>query len=91
MNKRIVVIGAGAAGVAATTALLGAGFNKITLVEAEPRIGGRVHTIPFGKNVVDMGAQWYANMQYKLINFLFSVDLILSNYYSDSQVSWREG
>lgn len=60
MNKRIVVIGAGAAGVAATTALIGAGFRNIALLEAEHRIGGRVHTIPFGENVVDMGAQWYA-------------------------------
>lgn len=59
MNKKIVVIGAGASGVAATTKLLGAGFRNIVLLEAEDRIGGRIHTIPFGKNVLDMGAQWW--------------------------------
>lgn len=58
MNKKIVVIGAGASGVAATTKLLGAGFRNIVLLEAEERIGGRIHTIPFGNNILDLGAEW---------------------------------
>lgn len=28
------------------------------MLEGEGRIGGRVHTIPFASNVVDLGAQW---------------------------------
>lgn len=58
MDKRIIVIGAGAAGVAATTKLLDAGFRNILLLEAENRIGGRINTIDYGENVLDMGAQW---------------------------------
>lgn len=61
MNKQIVIIGAGASGIAAATKLLGAGFHNILILEAECRIGGRVNTIPFGANVVDLGAQWYSN------------------------------
>lgn len=31
-------------------------MKNIQILEAENRIGGRVHTIPFGDNIVDMGA-----------------------------------
>lgn len=42
MDKKIIVIGAGASGVAATTKLLSNGFKNITILEAENRIGGRL-------------------------------------------------
>ncbi|ETN63661.1 spermine oxidase [Anopheles darlingi] len=58
MNPRIVIIGAGAAGVAAATRLIERGYKNVKLLEAENRIGGRIHTVPFGANVVDLGAQW---------------------------------
>lgn len=58
MNKKIVIIGAGASGIAAATKLLANGFRNLIVLEAESRIGGRVHTIPFGNNILDMGAQW---------------------------------
>lgn len=58
MNKKIIIIGGGAAGFAAASRLILNGFNNLVILEAEDRIGGRVHTIPYGKNVLDMGAQW---------------------------------
>lgn len=58
MDPKIIVIGAGAAGVAATTKLISSGFRNVVLLEAENRIGGRVHSVKFGENVLDMGAQW---------------------------------
>lgn len=58
MNPAIVVIGAGASGVAAATYLLEQGHTNLIVLEAEKRIGGRVHTVPFAANVVDLGAQW---------------------------------
>lgn len=57
-NKKIVIIGAGASGFAAATKLIQNGFEKIIVLEAENRIGGRINTIPFGESVVDMGGQW---------------------------------
>lgn len=57
-NASVLVIGAGAAGMAAATRLMANGFTDVTILEAEYRYGGRVHTIPFGAGVVDMGAQW---------------------------------
>ncbi|XP_011195633.2 peroxisomal N(1)-acetyl-spermine/spermidine oxidase [Zeugodacus cucurbitae] len=57
-SARIVIIGAGSAGIAAATRLLQSGFENVFLLEAENRYGGRVHSIPFADNVVDLGAQW---------------------------------
>jgi monoamine oxidase len=54
----VVVVGAGAAGMAAARVLTGAGL-EVTVVEADTRIGGRVHTdltifgVPY-----DIGAHW---------------------------------
>ncbi|XP_055380939.1 spermine oxidase-like isoform X2 [Condylostylus longicornis] len=53
----IVIIGAGASGIAAATKLVENGID-VKILEAEDRIGGRINTIPFGKGVVDLGAQW---------------------------------
>lgn len=57
-NARIIVIGAGIAGISCATKLIESGFKNIRILEAENRLGGRVNTIPFGSNVLDMGAQW---------------------------------
>jgi len=58
LDRKIVVIGAGASGVACATKLLELGFQNVLVVEAEDRLGGRIHTIPFADNVIDLGAQW---------------------------------
>ncbi|XP_017071711.1 spermine oxidase [Drosophila eugracilis] len=57
-SARILIIGAGTSGIAAATRLLQNNFQNVQILEAENRIGGRINTIPFGDNVVDMGAQW---------------------------------
>lgn len=54
MDKKINIVGAGAAGIAAATKLTGNGFENVTILEAENRIS-------FGANIVDMGAQWLAH------------------------------
>ncbi|XP_043266525.1 uncharacterized protein [Venturia canescens] len=57
-SPRIVIIGAGASGIAAASRLLQNGFNNVTILEAENRIGGRVYTTRFGDYWVDVGGQW---------------------------------
>lgn len=58
MEKNILIVGAGASGIAAATKLLENGFRNITILEAESRIGGRINTVPYGQGFIDMGAQW---------------------------------
>ena len=48
-SPSIIIIGAGASGIAAASKLLQNGFENVTILEAEDRIGGRVYTTQFGK------------------------------------------
>lgn len=57
-EPRIVIIGAGLAGVTALSELLDNGYRNVVLLEAQDRVGGRIQTVPFGANVADLGAQW---------------------------------
>ncbi|XP_053664032.1 spermine oxidase-like [Anopheles marshallii] len=54
----VLIVGAGGAGIAAATRLLERGFRNLTILEAENRIGGRIHSMRRGTNVLDYGAQW---------------------------------
>ncbi|XP_067215950.1 uncharacterized protein [Linepithema humile] len=57
-QTKILIVGAGAAGIAAASKLLQKGVDNFVILEANQRIGGRVYTENFGHNVVDLGAQW---------------------------------
>uniref|UniRef100_H3DL16 Spermine oxidase n=1 Tax=Tetraodon nigroviridis TaxID=99883 RepID=H3DL16_TETNG len=57
-QPRIVVIGAGLAGLAAAKTLLENGFADVTVLEASDCIGGRVLSVQHGKSVLDLGATW---------------------------------
>ncbi|XP_043265922.1 spermine oxidase-like [Colletes gigas] len=69
-SPRIVIVGAGASGIAAASKLLENGFDNVLILEAEDRIGGRVNTVKFDEYVVDLGAQWIhgekGNVAYQL-------------------------
>ena len=54
----IIVIGAGLSGMAAATKLMDNGFTDVIILEAEDRIGGRVHSVNFSNGIIDLGAQW---------------------------------
>ncbi|KAJ8281051.1 hypothetical protein GJAV_G00062950 [Gymnothorax javanicus] len=57
-QPRIVVIGAGLAGLAAAKTLLENGFTDVTVLEASDRIGGRVKSVQQGKTTLELGATW---------------------------------
>ncbi|KAL3660094.1 hypothetical protein V7S43_015015 [Phytophthora oleae] len=64
MTYRVVVIGAGMAGVATANALLGSDLfeaEDMCVLEAQHRLGGRIHTRPFSDDLpvkVEAGAAW---------------------------------
>ncbi|XP_058535470.1 spermine oxidase isoform X2 [Ochotona princeps] len=57
-QPRVVVIGAGLAGLAAAKALLEQGFTDVTVLEASSRIGGRVQSVNLGHATFELGATW---------------------------------
>jgi monoamine oxidase len=57
-GRRVIVIGAGIAGLAAARDLQAAGW-QVTVVEARDRIGGRIHTSRLWPDLpMDLGASW---------------------------------
>ena len=55
--ERVLVVGAGVAGLTAANALTHAGVECVVL-EARDRIGGRLHTVDVGGSPVDLGGSW---------------------------------
>ena len=55
--ERVLVVGAGIAGLTAANALTNAGVDCVVL-EARDRIGGRLHTVDLGGSPVDLGGSW---------------------------------
>ncbi|XP_031331164.1 spermine oxidase-like isoform X2 [Photinus pyralis] len=72
-EKSVVIVGAGASGIAAASLLAESGVS-FTILEAEDRIGGRIFSARFGESKVDLGAQWshgeQKNTMYDLIRDL---------------------
>jgi monoamine oxidase len=54
---RVIVVGAGMAGISAARAIADAGVECVVL-EARDRIGGRLHTVDVGGSPVDLGGSW---------------------------------
>lgn len=58
-DERIIIIGAGAAGLAAAQDLQARGFHDVVILEAQNRVGGRIWTDRLGGTVpVELGATW---------------------------------
>jgi len=57
MDAEVLIIGAGAAGIAATRRLKDRG-RDVLLIEAMPRVGGRAHTVTIGRLPLDLGCGW---------------------------------
>lgn len=80
---KIIIVGAGASGIAAASKLCQNGFNDIIILEAENRIGGRINSREFGGKFVDLGAQWVhgevGNLVYDMVKDL---DLLCPSFNS---------
>lgn len=55
---KILIVGAGLSGISAAAKLVENGFENVLILEAEDRIGGRIHSINYGGGKIDLGGQW---------------------------------
>ena len=70
MDERVVIVGAGVAGVAAACELAKAGLQPLVL-EARPRVGGRVHTLSTGDGApVELGAEFLHGLAPEVERFI---------------------
>lgn len=50
-----MVVGSGLSGYSAAARLIENGIGDIVVLEAENRIGGRIHSVPYRHGLIDMG------------------------------------
>ncbi|OWA51515.1 hypothetical protein BV898_15994 [Hypsibius exemplaris] len=71
----VVVIGAGASGITAASGLLKQGY-RVKILDAENRIGGRLHSVPYGNGFVELGGQAVWGQNNTLYDYVRDEDLI---------------
>jgi polyamine oxidase len=86
-RNRVIIIGSGISGVKAAVDLTQKGV-EVVMVEAQNRIGGRLHTYRDSEGrCYDLGASWlHHTLQNEL--FDFAVQHKLDLYYDDSEMVW---
>ena len=60
-HYKVAIVGAGASGLFVAYSLIKRGLTSgrdVIILEAEDRIGGRIHSIPFKDQWLEMGAEW---------------------------------
>lgn len=58
-RPKVVIVGAGASGIAAASKLLENGAFDVEILEAEQRVGGRIYNLYEENYYKALGAEWY--------------------------------
>lgn len=75
-DRDVLIIGAGAAGLAAAKELSEAG-RKVTVVEARDRIGGRIHTLHHNAETpIELGAEFIHGRASQILDVLYKSGLL---------------
>ncbi|KAH6945807.1 hypothetical protein HPB50_010017 [Hyalomma asiaticum] len=78
-NPRIIIVGAGAAGLSAAYKLTQKGYTNFVVLEAQAMAGGRIQSYYYGDNrVLELGAQWvHGEEGNPLYGYALSKDLLV--------------
>ena len=57
-RKKVLILGAGAAGITAAKTLYDQGIADFLVLEAQDYIGGRIKSVPFAEMKIEEGANW---------------------------------
>jgi monoamine oxidase len=86
MDTEVVIIGAGAAGIAAARRLKDRG-RSVLLVEAMARVGGRAHTVTVGALPLDLGCGWLHSAERNPLARLVEAEGVAIDR---SQAAWQD-
>ncbi|KAG5873650.1 hypothetical protein JTB14_004607 [Gonioctena quinquepunctata] len=81
-HRKIIIIGAGMAGLGAAHRLTELGFDDFLVIESQDRPGGRIKTIAVDGKSLDLGAQWLHGKENSLYELALKYNL-LSNEISE--------
>ncbi|CAG9861334.1 unnamed protein product [Phyllotreta striolata] len=77
-DPSIIIVGAGVSGLTAGKILIDHGFHNLTILEAENRIGGRIHSVFFGDAFIDLGASFCHGQKNNIVyNTVEKLDLLV--------------
>lgn len=85
--KQVIIIGGGISGLAAASRLKGC---NVTLLEAKDRLGGRIHTIRSGNQIVEFGAEFVHGQNKTLLQLIEEAGLKIRSA-SPVIVGWAGG
>lgn len=77
-ETRVVIVGAGLAGLAAAQRLRESDLDDFMLIEAQDRVGGRVHTVDFSDFVLELVSSLCKTNNSNLISFALSSNTLES-------------
>ena len=84
LNRDVVIVGAGAAGLTAANELKKAGLS-VAVLEARDRVGGRLHTDVIDGAMLEIGGQWVSPDQVVLLDLLDELGLKTYSRYRDGE------
>ncbi|HEY9136908.1 MAG TPA: FAD-dependent oxidoreductase, partial [Terriglobus sp.] len=73
--KHIIVIGGGVAGLMAAVKLRASSNLNVTLLEAQGRVGGRIHTVQQNGASIELGAEFVHGRPPELLALLDDLNL----------------
>lgn len=83
-KPKIIIVGAGSAGIAAASRLVENNFTDVKILEAESRFGGRINTVDYGKGKIDLGAEWCEGQMGNIVyQYVKDLDLLVSTKVSE--------
>ncbi|XP_075210655.1 spermine oxidase-like [Lycorma delicatula] len=71
-QPRVIIIGAGIAGLSAAQCLLQSGISNFLIIEATERPGGRIHSRWMGDCMTELGAMWIEGASISNLAFLLA-------------------